>query len=124
MNHTAFSIDYCTDHGLDLTTSPLNKDLKCWTNQTSYYATQTLADSAREAGIAAIRYQSMRDPQAGANIALLVPTLFTQSMPSRYQTWASSIKPAEVHCWRTTGDERLVFPRALFERDGQIVAPA
>lgn len=53
---TVFSVRYATQHQLDLTQAPLNKDRKRWTHPEDYNETQTLADRAREPGIDAIRY--------------------------------------------------------------------
>jgi hypothetical protein len=39
------------------------------------------------------------------------------------QTWSSQIKTEAVLFWRNAGRERVTFPRQLFERAGELLAP-
>lgn len=96
---TAFSATYQTLRGLDLTRPPLDRDRAAWTHPNDYTATQALAVSAREAGVAAIRYLSARDPE-GMNVALLTPGAFVTDAPLVSQTWLLYLAGERVSCRR------------------------
>lgn len=80
--YTAFSASLATGRGIDLTSPPLDRDHDLWTHPTDYAACQALADTAREAGLEAIRYRSARDPGGGANLAILACGAFADPGPS------------------------------------------
>ena len=60
VEHTAFSVRYSTRAGLDLTSPPLDRHVKHWTEPVAYEKCQALADAAREAGTQVLRYRSAR----------------------------------------------------------------
>ena len=68
--YTAFSVDLRTERSIDLMADPLVQDSGHWTHPTDYFACQSLAGAAREAGADLIRFRSVRDPGAGANTSL------------------------------------------------------
>ena len=72
---TAFRVPVRTSLALDLTAPPLACDRTAWTHPTDYASCQDLADRAREARIEVLRYESVRDPEGGANLALLSPAV-------------------------------------------------
>lgn len=121
--HSVFSITYQTERGLNLVDGPLRRYRKRWLDSVSYAATQALADSAIDAALTAIRYTSVRDPECGANVALLSPEVFTRRKPSHFQTWYSLIKPSAVNFWRDHETQRLAFQREIFEDQGHLVGP-
>ena len=84
---TAFRVPVETSAALDLTVPPLNRNRATWTDPAGYAACQDLADIARGAKIEAIRYESVRDPGHGANLALLSPASLAANTPTSLQTW-------------------------------------
>lgn len=86
--YTAFAVAYATDHASDLTERPLVEDRELWTDLNDYSHCQNLADAARVAGIEAIRYDSVRDPEQRMNVALLRCSAFAKPKPVDRQTWA------------------------------------
>ena len=106
--HTAFRADVRTKTA-DLRELPFNKDAALWTHLSDYTATQSFARIARDAGVGAIVYTSVRDPQLSWCIAVLVPTAFVSRKPhpSR-QTWWLAVHRSEV-IWRRD-HEVIVFP--------------
>ena len=72
---------------------PLAQDAELWTNKQDYDACLDLSDKAREAQAEIIRYQSVRDPRAGANLAVLDPVAFASPEPIAHQTWHIHIRP-------------------------------
>lgn len=114
---TVFSARYATQRQLDLTQPPLDKDRKHWTRSNDYSDTQVLAERAREAGIEVIRYESLRDVQQGANIALLTPDAFVGNQPVTRQSWFLYLAQTEVNFTRAHArgsEDRLVFPVTQF----------
>ena len=86
-DYTAFSVELDADRMLDLTVDPLSADSAFWSELVDYAACQALADAARDAGVAILRYQSVRDPARGANLAVLSCRAFTRPAPLSRQTW-------------------------------------
>ncbi|MGA7799286.1 MAG: RES family NAD+ phosphorylase [Gammaproteobacteria bacterium] len=112
---TVFSARYRTGRRLDLTRPPLDRDRAVWTHSTDYAGTQALADLARTAGIEVLSYQSVRDPEQGANVALLSPAVFTQPAPLALQTWFLYLGDQEIDCERINAageGEKVIFKRA------------
>lgn len=93
---------------LDLRRPPFSADAAHWSSPDDYRHTQALARMAREAGVGAIRYRSVRDPAGGACTALLTPAGFASPRPvGAPQTWWLAVQPGRA-LWRR-GDEQLAF---------------
>ena len=88
---------------VDLTRPPFVRQRETWMHPTDYSGTQGFAAVAREAGIAAIRYTSVRDPQHGAAIALLRPNVFRPARPLRQETWFLTVRREQV-TWQREGE--------------------
>lgn len=120
--YTAFAADVTTDRSVDLTASPLDRDRMHWTNLTDYSATQALADAARAASIELIRYQSVRDPQAGCNLALLTGNAFAKPQPVERQSWRIRLSQSGVQAVCEFPDIRIGFDRDAFAEDPRVAA--
>lgn len=77
---------------VDLTLPPFDRDREQWTDPADYSATQQFAIAAREAGVSAIRYESVRDPQHAAAVAVLRPEVFRPAQPLQQQIWFLTVK--------------------------------
>jgi hypothetical protein len=86
IEHSAFTVPVAVDRALDLTAPPFACDRAQWTSN-DYSHCQRLAAVARAAACQAVRYESARDPEAGANLALFDPCGFTAAQPKATQTW-------------------------------------
>ena len=75
----------------DLRAEPLVRDRAAWTRPDGYAACQRFARTARAAGVAAIRYESVRDPRRGCCCAVLSPGAFVPPVPFGLQTWLLSV---------------------------------
>ncbi len=117
---TAFAAAIATDHAVDLTAPPFAADAAAWTHPTDYAACQSFADTCRDAHIAAIRYRSVRDPDAGANLALLSCAAFTQPAPLDRQTWRIRINAFGIQAIRDHPEARIGFDRASFTTDPRL----
>lgn len=80
-----------------------------WEDPASYGATQALARGARDAGIALIRYASVRDPQHRACAAVLTPKAFRSSEPLEQHGWLIKVTRARVLAETHFGTERIAF---------------
>jgi len=116
--YTAFSVRFSAGRGLDLTRPPLNRDAERWTHPTDYLPCQALADSAREANVLAIRYQSAR--AAGHDVALLACAAFASQAPVERQGWRIHVGPVGVRAICNFPEQRLGFDRRAFARDPRI----
>ncbi|MES2970028.1 MAG: RES family NAD+ phosphorylase [Pseudomonadota bacterium] len=85
-DYTGFAVDLAGGM-VDLTAPPLSRDAAEWRDPVDYAACQTLADSARAAGVQVIRYASVRDPGGGCNLAVLTCAAFAATEPDMRQTW-------------------------------------
>jgi hypothetical protein len=96
LEFTAFVARFEAVLAIDLTAKPLVQDVAWWSHPTNLDACLALADAAREAGIEAIRYRSVRDRDGGTNIALMSCRAFAAARPSQYATWRLSLSAAGV----------------------------
>lgn len=93
---------------VDLRNPPFARNRKKWTDPADYEATQHFARQAREVGIGAIRYQSVRDPERGGCGAVLNPDAFAEKTPLETQTW-----------WLSVTRERVIWQREdVFQKSG------
>ena len=106
--HTAFRVSIA-GNAIVLLQAPFDRQRKQWEDPVSYDATQTLARTAREAGVALIRYRSVRDPQHRAAIAVLTPSAFRKSAPLARQLWLIKVTRAQVLAETDLGGVRLAF---------------
>ena len=101
---------------VDLRKPPFVRDRSEWTHRDDYSACQRFARSAREAGIGAIRYESVRDPRSGACGAVLSPAAFVPPLPLEQQTWMLSVTRDRV-VWQRSGvlqDDEFEFAAAAW----------
>jgi hypothetical protein len=119
---TAFNVSYATDCGLDLTRPPLSADRARWTDPVDYGPCQALAESARVAGVRAIRSQSVRDPEARANLALLTCQAFAAAQPAAQQTWRLRFGATGVQALCAFPEQRQELPPDAFAGDPRIAA--
>ena len=81
---------------IDLRKPPFDRNQGNWIDPSHYEATQAFAKVSREAGVGAIRYQSVRDPERGGCGAILKPDAFAENKPQETQTWWLSVTRARV----------------------------
>jgi hypothetical protein len=106
--HTAFRASVAGP-AIVLSQPPFARQRRQWEDRASYDATQALARVAREAGIALIRYRSVRDPEHRAALAVLTPKAFRKSTPLEQHTWLIKVGRAQVLAESDLGRERLAF---------------
>lgn len=82
-----FSIPIAVERALDLTDAPLDRGRTLWTRDRDYGSCQRFATAARAINAQLLRYESVRDPAAGANVALLDPGAFQRPVPYPERSW-------------------------------------
>ncbi len=117
---TAFSVAVSVARLIDLTAAPFAEDSAVWIHPTDYEGCQSLADAARAAEVEAVRYQSVRDPDAGCNVALLTPAGFASHQPKRIETWALFLRSDGVQARREFPRLDLHMPLPLFSADPRL----
>ncbi|NKB20309.1 MAG: RES domain-containing protein [Alphaproteobacteria bacterium] len=118
--YTAFSAALHTEHSIDLTAPPLNAQQNDWTDPINYGPCQTLADQARAVEIALIRYDSVRDPKAGKNIAVLSCSAFAKPEPTDRQTWRIHLGTFSAIATREFPKLTLEFTPDMFANDPRL----
>lgn len=96
------------DSSVDLRKPPIDRDRKRWMHPTDYGPTQAFARIARDADVGMLLYASVRDPQHGANVAVLRPQAFHRFQPTRAQTWQLVVGEVRVS-WLRAGEEGYSF---------------
>ena len=116
--HTAFRASVAGS-AIVLQQAPFDAQRRQWEDPSSYAATQPLARAARAAGIAMIRYRSVRDPEHRAALAVLTPTAFRKSAPLEQHTWLIKVGRAHVLAEADLGRERLEFTPDMLGLDAR-----
>ena len=119
-DYTAFCADLATPVSLDLTTGTLAADHDLWANLTDYAPCQQLAEAAREIRAEVIRYASVRDPEGGANLAVLTCPAFAAPQPVDRQTWRIRIGQSGAQAIREHPNLGLEFGRDSFGTDPRL----
>jgi hypothetical protein len=88
---------------VDLARPPFKRSRAEWTDPDDYGPSQGFARVAQEAAIDAIRYESVRDPEHGAAVAVLRPSCFKPRKPLEQQTWFLTVRRAAV-VWQREGE--------------------
>lgn len=120
--YTAFAAVITTESALDLTKPELSRDAAFWTSLTNYEPCQALADAARQANVDAILYQSVRDPEAGLNIALLTARGFAEKVPVERGSWRIRLSKAGVQALSEFPMRRIGFSASDFAADARLAA--
>ena len=118
--YTAFSAHCATTRHIDLTAAPFNRERAAWTHPSEYGACHDLADTARTADIAIIRYESVRDPSHRANIAVLTCAAFADAAPRTLQTWHIFTRRHAVQARCETTRTQVEFRREEFAGDPRV----
>ncbi|MDW8371388.1 MAG: RES family NAD+ phosphorylase [Geminicoccaceae bacterium] len=117
---TSFAVELSTERALALAEPPLDRDLAHWTDPVAYGPTQALAECAREANIAILRYPSVRDPEGGENLAVLDCAAFARPEPREPRTRHLLLDARGARAVCELPSRRLAFDRAAFARDPRI----
>jgi hypothetical protein len=117
---TAFRVPAEMTRAVDLTVPPFERDAAVWEHPTYYDPCQALADEARTAGIEAIRYRSVRDPNRRANLALLSPVVFRATRPEVFETWHLFLRDAAVQAVREMPWLTLEIPFSAWAADPRV----
>jgi hypothetical protein len=118
--YSGFSSSVRTSQSLDLTRAPLNADRVFWRDPIEYDPCRKLADAAREVSAKLLRYESARDPQNGACVAVLTCPVFVETHPLDYQTWRIGVGASGAYALREFPRAQIEFDRTEFASDPRI----
>jgi len=121
---TVFQVRISTKKGADLTQAPFDAYLERISSPISYSDSQPLGAAMREAGVAAFRFVSARDPAAGANLGLIEP-VFSTKKPVNAEQWICTATRARVELkpGPAVMRSRTGFAREAFEVGGVLPTP-
>ena len=108
------------DLGSDHFCCALAADHDLWAHLTDYAPCQQLADTARAIGAEVIRYASVRDPENGANLAVLTCSAFSAPQPVDRQTWRIRISRSGAQAIREHPQLGIEFGRDTFSPDPRL----
>jgi hypothetical protein len=91
-----------------------------WSHPLAYGPCQALADAARMASVEVIRYQSVRDPRQGMNLALLTCRTFAKPEPVGLQTWRIHLGGTGAQAICESPKSGIAFDRATFAADPRV----
>ena len=117
---TGFAVPLAAGQHIDLTRTVHDHERAALEHRQDYTRCQAVADEARAAGAGLIRYRSVRDPAARANLAVLACTVFAAKKPVSEQTWRLRIAPGAVMALCENPRTALTFPREVFAEDGRV----
>jgi hypothetical protein len=87
IEHTSFTVGVKATQALDLTAAPYVERRPDWTNPNDHTACQDFAARARQIETQAIRYESVRDPAAQINVAIIDPAIVDGSSLAIVRSW-------------------------------------
>jgi hypothetical protein len=121
---TVFQVRISTKKGADLTAAPFDAYVDRISSPSSYADSQPLGAEMREAGVAAFRFVSARDPERGANLGLIDP-VFSTKKPVNAEQWICTATRVRVELkpGPAVMRSRTSFGREVFEVDGALPAP-
>jgi RES domain len=117
LDFRAFAAEFATARGADLMRPPLSAHRAQWTEPADYTSCLAFADAARDAGLQAIRYESVRDPQRRANLALLDAAVLTPAQRFTEETWILHFSGTGVRAICENPRRLLAFDRTTFASD-------
>ncbi|RLB44452.1 MAG: RES domain-containing protein [Deltaproteobacteria bacterium] len=121
---TVFQVRISTKKGADLTRAPFRAYVEAISSPSSYGDSQPLGASMRQAGVAAFRFTSARDPEGGANLGLFEP-VFSTKKPVNAEQWICTAIRARVELkpGPAVMRSRTSFSRDVFTVDGVLPVP-
>ncbi|MEL6858867.1 MAG: RES family NAD+ phosphorylase [Pseudomonadota bacterium] len=120
--HTCFDVPVAVPKAIDLRQPPFSDAAASWRHPTDYSDPQALEAAAREHGIEAISYASVRDPSGQQNCALLTCAAFAATKPSAQHTWKIWLNKAGLHALRDFSEERFSMSGSDFAPDTRFTA--
>ena len=120
--YTAFAAAVATDRSIDLTGPPLSANRATWADPINYEPCQDLADAARDAQIDLIRYESVRDPDAGTSLAVLACKAFSEPSPIERRTWRIRLGSAGAQAICEFPRQGLEFTPNVFANDPRLAS--
>lgn len=121
IEHTSFTVRTEARQALDLTASPYVERRPDWIDPDDYTRCQNFAAAAREIETQAIRYESVRDPAAQANVAIFDPAVVDGDSLQIVRSWHLRFEGAKLTAYAAfPSPQHLAF---TFEQFGFAPSP-
>jgi hypothetical protein len=115
IEYWAYSIAVGAQRVLDLTLPPYAAARTRWSDPDNYIRCQEFAARARAIDAQLIRYESVRDPEKGANVALFDPSAFREKVPKDDSSWHFRFHGSSLMVFRAfPSEERYEFTFGQF----------
>src|SRR5262249_48662779 len=101
---------------IDLRESPFARDRAAWTDPADYGECQRFGKVARDANVAAIRYESVGHRERDGCCAVLALRAFAKPAPVEWQTWNLSVTRDRV-VWQRSDPVRAEAFEFVFTHD-------
>lgn len=122
--HTLFSVDYTTEKGIQLHTTPFDEYREQLAHPKDYSAAQQIGTRMREAEVDAFEYTSARDTNNGHCVGLFNATPFKQTKPKDSNQWLCELGANEVS-FKQVGQPRIYrYALTTFLHNQQLPMPA
>lgn len=113
--HTSFTVQTHVTRALDLTEPPYVQRRAEWTDRDNYRSCQDFAEVARLILTEAIRYESVRDPDHHANLAVFDPNVVDGSSFQLGRNWHFRFEGNRLTAYAAfPSDEQLTFTFGQF----------
>lgn len=122
--HTVFAARWQAARGVCIQGPPCAAHESVLCDPQDYRATQRLGSALREAGVDAIEYRSVRDPDGGINVALFHPDALVSRAPLHPEAWLCETGTERVRFTCAEGRRLHEFPLDHFLVDGALPRPA
>ncbi|QRY78990.1 RES family NAD+ phosphorylase [Pseudomonas sp. PDNC002] len=123
--HASFEARFQVQKGVRLQLPPFREHERALCDPQDYRVTQGLGSAMRDAGIEAFEYRSARCPQGGSNVALFVPSAFTEKRPRNLMPWLCETTSGYVAFKHgQVPDSPRIFRREKYLVAGKLPFPA
>lgn len=109
MPQTVFQTRVASEAMIDLRHKPFSTNKKAWMDPADYSHCQAFARTARDAGVDAIVYASVRDPDHDTCVVLLSPTAFAARKPVAKKDWLLTVTRKRIFWVEQSGTGTFEF---------------
>lgn len=122
--HTLFTVDYCTQSGIQLQHMPFMQYKTDIIHAENYSHTQTLGNAMRQASVEVFEYPSARETSHATCVGLFTARAFCQTQPRSRTQWFCDLNAQSV-VFKALEDETLYqFDLTQFLVNGRLPLPA
>jgi len=122
--HSLFSIDYQSPHGVSLQQAPFDNYQHEIANPAQYTQSQQLGSAMRASGVEVFEYPSARDPHKGVCAGLFTARAFRHKNPKNMSQWLCETAANEVLFKQISSKAIISFKLEAFLVSAKLPMPA